>query len=72
MSRRSVGVVVTAIGVVVVIVAAFADPLGIGGADETFGWKQVVGVTVGAVVVVAGIVIALTGRKAAPGGEPQS
>jgi uncharacterized membrane protein YidH (DUF202 family) len=70
MSRTSLGFVVTAVGVIVVVVAAFADPIGIGGAEDTFGWKQIVGVVIGAVVVV-GIVLAAGGEKPASGGETE-
>ena len=65
MSRRSLGVVVTVVGLLVLVFAAFADPLGVGGADDTFGWKQIVGVVVGAVIAVAGIVLAVGGGKPA-------
>ncbi len=71
MSRRSLGFVVTAVGVIVVAVAAFADPIGIGGAEDTFGWKQIVGVVVGAVVAVVGIILAVRGGKPAPGGDAE-
>jgi hypothetical protein len=71
MSRRSLGFVVTAVGVIVVVVAAFADPIGIGGAEDTFGWKQIVGVAIGAVVAVVGIVLAVGGEKPASGGETE-
>lgn len=53
------------------VIAAFADPLGFGGADDTFGWKQIVGVVVGAVIAVAGIVLAVGGGKPAPSAERQ-
>jgi hypothetical protein len=71
MSRRSLGVVVTVVGLLVLAIVVFADPLGIGGADDTFGWKQIVGVVVGAVIAVAGIVLAASGEKPAPSGETQ-
>lgn len=69
MSRRSLGFVVTAVGVIVVVVAAFADPIGIGGAEDTFGWKQTIGIVLGAVLVVLGIILAVRGEKPAPGGD---
>lgn len=72
MSRRSLGFVVAAVGVIVVVVAAFADPIGVGGAEDTFGWKQIVGVVIGAVVAVGGIVLAVRGEKPASGGEAES
>jgi uncharacterized membrane protein len=71
MSRRSLGVVVTVVGLLVLVIAVFADPLGIGGADDTFGWKQIVGVVVGAVVAGAGIVLAFSGEKPEPTSETE-
>jgi hypothetical protein len=44
------------IGVALVLVSALADPIGIGGSSG-FGWKQWVGVAVGATLVVAAIVL---------------
>ena len=68
MSRRSVGSAVIAIGVIVVAVAALADPFGIGGSD-TFGWKQIVGVVVGVAVIAAGYIAATLEEKPAPGSD---
>ncbi len=42
MARRQLGVLLGAVGIVAVLVAVLADPLGIGGAEDAFGWKQVV------------------------------
>jgi uncharacterized membrane protein len=72
MSRRSLGVVVTVVGLLVLAIAVFADPLGIGGADDTFGWKQIVGVVVGAVIAVGGIVLAVSGETQGRGGPASS
>ncbi len=66
MSRRSLGFAVVAIGVIAVAVAALADPFGIGDSD-TFGWKQIAGVVVGAVVAVSGFIAATLGEKPASG-----
>ncbi len=66
MSRRSVGSAVIAIGVIVVAVAALADPIGIGGSDK-FGWKQIVGVVVGVAVIAFVFITATLGEKPAPG-----
>ena len=54
MSQRAWGALIAAAGVVLLVISAFADPLGIGGTDD-FGWKQLVGVIVGAVALVGGI-----------------
>ena len=59
MSRRYVGVLIGAVGIVAVLIALLADPLGIGGAEDAFGWKQVVLLGLGVVLFIAGAVIAL-------------
>ena len=53
MSKRTVGIVVMAAGVVLLAVALTADLLGFGGAAG-FGWKQIAGTVVGALLVVSG------------------
>lgn len=62
MSRKSLGAAVTAIGVIVVAIAALADQIGIGN-EDAFGWKQIAGVVVGAVVAVSGIITATRSEK---------
>ena len=64
MSRRSLGWAVTAIGIVVVAISVLADQIGIGD-EEAFGWQQIAGVVVGALVAVAGFIIARLGEKSA-------
>jgi hypothetical protein len=53
MDRRRMGYLAVAIGAVLLVVSAAADPLGIGEGGG-FGWKQVVGVIVGAAIAAAG------------------
>jgi hypothetical protein len=55
MDRRLLGWALVAVGAVVVVVSALADPLGIGGDDTGFGSKQVLGVVVGAIVAAVGL-----------------
>ena len=62
-----IGVVIVAVGVVIALVSALADPIGIGAEDSGFGWKQVVGAIVGALVAIAGIAINMRSR-----GEPRA
>jgi hypothetical protein len=59
MSRRQIGMVVALVGVVAALIAVLADPLGIGGDEDTFGWKQVVLLAIGIVLVIAGGFMAL-------------
>jgi uncharacterized membrane protein len=66
MSRRTLGFAVLAVGVIVVVVSALADQIGIGRGDA-FGWNQIVGVIVGAVIAVVGVIVASRGEKPAPG-----
>jgi hypothetical protein len=42
------------VGILVVLIAALADPLGLG-RSPGFGWRQTLGVIVGALVIVAGL-----------------
>jgi hypothetical protein len=70
MSRRQIGVVVALVGVVAALIAALADPLGIGGAEDTFGWKQGALLAVGILLVIAGGVMALRPPSSGTGAPP--
>ena len=50
--RRAIGIALAALGLVLIILSAFADSFrfGTGG----FGWKQITGLVVGAVALAAG------------------
>ena len=61
MSERTFGLILAAGGAALVLLALLADPIGIGGQEGTFGWKQWVGVAVGVVSIAAGGALA-TGR----------
>lgn len=65
MSRRTLGFAVLAVGVIVVVVSALADQIGIG-CGNTFGWKQIVGVVVGSIIAVVGVIVASRGERPAP------
>ncbi len=54
MSRKGMGVVLLVVGIAILVGAAAADPLGIGGAAG-FGWKQMVGVSAGVLVAAVGL-----------------
>jgi hypothetical protein len=51
---RVVGAVVFVVGVLILLVSALADVLGLGASAAVFGYRQIVGSLVGAVIVVAG------------------
>ena len=59
MDERPLGIVVALVGAVGTAVAALADPLGIGEGD-VFGWLQITGVIIGAVVTLLGLAIAMS------------
>jgi hypothetical protein len=56
------GLTATAAGVVLLLLALLADPLGIEGANG-FGWKQTVAVIVGGALIVAGLAVATLARR---------
>ena len=58
MSKRYVGLVVAGIGVVLLSLFATADITGLGSGAGGFGARQIIGTVVGAVVAVAGLVMA--------------
>jgi drug/metabolite transporter (DMT)-like permease len=73
MDRRVLGLVLAGLGAVLALVSGLADVIGINfneGADDEFGWKQIVGLAAGVLIVVAGLVIALTARDRAPSTGP--
>jgi uncharacterized membrane protein YiaA len=59
-TRRIVGWVIVAVGVVIAIVGALADQIGLGGdGPDEFGGKQIAALVVGVVIALIGIVVAL-------------
>ncbi len=53
MDRPLLGRVVIGVGLLLLLIALFADPLGLG-KSAGFGWKQGLGVVIGVVVILAG------------------
>ena len=66
-SRRTLGFIAAGVGAGLVFVASTADLIGIssGGSAEMFGRRQIVGTVVGAVILVAGLIVALPAWRAA-------
>lgn len=59
-TRRLVGWVLAALGLVVAVVGGLADQLGLGGeGPDEFGRQQVAAVAVGVVLIVVGLALAL-------------
>jgi hypothetical protein len=61
MARKRAAGVLIAVGVVLVAISAFAEPLGLG-ADDGVGWKQATGIVVGAVLALVGLAMLFVRR----------
>ena len=59
------GALALVLGVIAILLALLADTLGIGGEEDTFGWKQVTLLVAGVVVAAGGVLAILR----APGEE---
>jgi hypothetical protein len=68
MSRRQIGMVVVLVGVVAALLAALANPLGIGHAG--FGWKQGVLLAIGVLLIIGGGAMALRSSNSGTGAPP--
>ena len=55
MSKKRVGVALVVVGVLLFLISAAADPLGIGGSPG-IGMKQVAGIVIGVVLAAIGLV----------------
>jgi uncharacterized membrane protein len=65
MSERSMAVVVTVVGAILLVLSLFADALGIG--DQTrFGTRQQSGTVLGAVLVLVGLFLWYRARRPGP------
>lgn len=60
-SGKLIGLPAVAGGLVVLVVCLFADSFGLGG-EPGFGWKQITGSMVGAVVTLVGLMILIKKR----------
>jgi hypothetical protein len=57
MSSNTVGVIIVAIGLAIMILFALADIIGVGQTADEFGFIQIIGVGLGALVVIAGVAV---------------
>jgi hypothetical protein len=58
MDERPMGLVVMIVGLIGLLLSVFADPLGIG-EGEVFGWLQITGTIIGAIVTLLGLALAM-------------
>jgi len=56
MNKKTLGLIAAVLGIIVLLVSLLANQLGLG--SPGFGFKQIIGTVLGAVVTVLGIVLA--------------
>jgi hypothetical protein len=54
-STRVASLVLIALGALLMVGSVFADPLGLSGGGDGFGWKQLIAAIVGLVVLLSGV-----------------
>jgi len=54
---RILAITFIVLGVVLAAASALADQIGVGASTSSFGWKQLLGLVVGIVLVIAGIIL---------------
>jgi hypothetical protein len=59
MGKKTAGIVLLVVGIVIFVVSLAADPLGLGGSNTVLGPQQIAGSVVGAIVAVVGLVLRL-------------
>ena len=57
-NKKTVGIVLLVVGIIVFALSLLADPIGIGGSSG-FGSQQILGTIGGAIVVVVGLILTL-------------
>ena len=56
--ERPLGIVIAVVGAIGTLIAVFADPLGIG-EGNVFGWLQITGTVLGALVTLCGLAMVM-------------
>jgi len=60
---RLLAIAFIVVGALLALVSAFADQIGLGAAHSNFGWKQLLGVVLGIIILVAGIILLRQGGE---------
>jgi hypothetical protein len=60
-ARKTIGIVLLVVGIIVLLVSLFADTLGLGGSSPVFGPYQIAGTIVGVIVALVGLVLTIRG-----------
>ena len=54
---RLLAIAFIVVGALLALISAFADQIGFGAPGSTFGWKQLLGTVLGAILLVAGVIL---------------
>ena len=71
MDRRLAGGIVIAVGALLLVISALAEPIGLGD-DNGFGSQQIIGVVIGAVLMVVGLAVMYARRGEARAPQPHA
>ncbi len=73
MNSTWLGWLLVVMGLIVLAISAFADPLGVGaeGDGSGFGWKQATGVAVGGLAAAAGFLVLWRERTRTTSSQPE-
>jgi uncharacterized membrane protein len=63
MSRKTIGYVVTIIGLILLVITTLADYIGLGFGAPNFGLKQIIGIVAAIIITLVGIGIIFLARK---------
>ncbi len=54
---RMLAIAFIAVGAILALVSALADQIGLGAPQSTFGWKQLLGLVLGLILLAAGVIL---------------
>lgn len=60
---RNMGISLAVLGALLLVISLLADTLKIGGSPLYFGWKQILGVITGTIMILIGFIISLPRRE---------
>ena len=60
-ARKTIGIVLLVVGIIVLLVSRFADTLGLGGSGFGFGPYQIAGTILGVILALVGLVLTIRG-----------
>lgn len=71
MNRKTLAYAAIAVGLVLMLLSAFGDVIGVGSTEAEFGWKQILGLVVGAALIAAGLGMRVPRKPTGASASPQ-